>query len=202
MNDPQPRRASMADAFKGTGAGDAAGLSGILPKRRQAKAATAPTQARAVAATEVEAVTHQAEPSPEPSKKGTSPARKRTDPAKNVVGNVPVYIDAEVLASVRVARRDGLAAGQPERAYDELLVDALSRITLEAIRAELNGTATNAGGLLQGRQRRQRGAGGVQVQLRMNKTQEEQLGDLAEQVGAPSRSAFVNTVYRLAYFKQ
>lgn len=201
MNAPEIKRSSLADAFKGAGSEDAAELTGLLaprkpsPPRQSATPAPASPDAtestpNAPAAEPVAAVT--------PATREAAPA----DPAKNKVDNVPAYINPVVLAAVRVARREGIAAGEPDKTYDELLVDALERVPLEEIRAIFAPEDAEAGGLLQRRKRRSRGAGGTQIQLRITGAQEDELTELAASVGAPSRSAFVNEVYRLAYLKE
>lgn len=201
MNAPEIKRSSLADAFKGAGSEDAAELTGLLAPRKPSPPREAATQApaspdasestpKAPAAEPVVAVT--------PAPRETAPS----DPAKNKVDNVAAYINPIVLAAVRVARREGIAAGEPDKTYDELLVDALERVPLEEIRANFAPEDAEAGGLLQRRKRRSRGAGGTQIQLRMTGAQEDELTELAASVGAPSRSAFVNEVYRLAYVKE
>ncbi|EYT57128.1 hypothetical protein [Microbacterium sp. UCD-TDU] len=194
MNAPEIKRSSLADAFKGAGSEDAAELTGLLAPRKPSpprEAATSqPARADAPAAEPVAAV--------RPAPREAAPA----DPAKNKVDNVPAYINPVVLAAVRVARREGIAAGEPDKTYDELLVDALERVPLEEIRAIFAPEDAEAGGLLQRRKRRSRGAGGTQIQLRITGAQEDELTELAASVGAPSRSAFVNEVYRLAYLKE
>lgn len=201
MNAPEIKRSSLADAFKGAGSEDAAELTGLLAPRKPSPPREASTPApatpdrsestpKAPAAEPVAAVT--------PATREAAPA----DPAKSKVDNVPAYINPVVLAAVRVARREGIAAGEPDKTYDELLVDALERVPLEEIRAIFAPEDAEAGGLLQRRKRRSRGAGGTQIQLRITGAQEDELTELAASVGAPSRSAFVNEVYRLAFLKE
>lgn len=203
MTTPEIKRSSLADAFKGAGAEDAADLAGLLPRRKSTTQAgkpvpahTTPPTTAALAPVERPAAAPIAAAEPVKSVSSTS------DAAKKKVDNVPAYVDAIVLAAVRAARREGVPAGEPEKTYDELLVDALEVVPLERIRAIFTPDEENAeGGLMQRRQRRTRGGGGTQIQLRMSKAQEEELAGLTESVGAPSRSAFVTAVYRLAYLK-
>ncbi|TCJ21805.1 hypothetical protein E0W80_15815 [Microbacterium sp. PI-1] len=201
MNAPEIKRSSLADAFKGAGSEDAAELTGLLAPRKPSPPREAATPAPASPdATESTPNAPEAEAAaavtPEP--REAAPA----DPVKNKVDNVPAYINPVVLAAVRVARREGIAAGEPDKTYDELLVDALERVPLEEIRAIFAPEDAEAGGLLQRRKRRSRGTGGTQIQLRITGAQEDELTELAASVGAPSRSAFVNEVYRMAYLKE
>lgn len=201
MNAPEIKRSSLADAFKGAGREDAAELIGLLAPRKPSPPRQSATAAPAIPdASESTQKDPEAEPvaAVTPVHRETAPS----DPAMNKVDNVPAYITPVVLAAVRVARREGIAAGEPDKTYDELLVDALERVPLEEIRASFAPEDAEAGGLLQRRTRRSRGAGGTQIQLRMTGAQEDELAELATSVGAPSRSAFVNEVYRLAYLKE
>jgi hypothetical protein len=203
MTAPEIKRTSLADAFKGAGTEDAAELTGLLPRRKSAtpgeKPATARPSTTALAASEPAVAPEPAAPPAPTAEKISTPSSTAT---KNKVDNVAAYIDPEVLVAVRVARREGVPAGDPEKTYDELLVDALELVPLDRVREIFAPEAENAeGGLLQRRKRRTRGGGGTQIQLRMSKAQEEELGALTESVGAPSRSAFVTAVFRLAYLK-
>lgn len=203
MNAPEIKRSSLADAFKGAGSEDAAELTGLLaprkPSPRPEAATSAPVSPEAAeSAPQAPPAAPAAHVAPAP--RGATTAQ--ADAVKNKVDNVPAYINPVVLAAVRVARREGIAAGEPDKTYDELLVDALERVPLEQIRAIFAPEDAEAGGLLQRRKRRSRGAGGTQIQLRITGAQEDELTELAASVGAPSRSAFVNEVYRLAYVKE
>jgi hypothetical protein len=56
----------------------------------------------------------------------------------------------------------------------------------------------DSGSLLPARVRRPRGTGGVQLNFRLDGAQRAQLERLAADVGAPSRSALVDTALRLS----
>lgn len=195
MTAPEIRRTSLADAFKGSGSDDAAELTGILARRRPAQPAS-PTPA-----VEKETATPTVPSAPTARARKTSiPLKKPATEAQTAIRNVPAYIDPDVLTAVRIARRSGIPAEAPDKTYDELLVEALERVTVDQIRNELSpGLSATDAGPLQRRQRRARGRGGVQIQLRMNAAQESDLANLTSDVGAASRSAFVNAAFRLAF---
>lgn len=192
MSDPQIERASLADAFKGSGSGRAASLGGLLPKTNRPETARPADAPR---------VTEPAAPRPKASPKPTTEraaAPRRAAPQHEGVQNVAVYLEPEILAAVRAAKTRNATAGKPESTYDELLVDALDHIPAEQLRAAFAGTpAEHTGGPLQRRVRRARGSGGIQIQLRLDGTQRRALDELAADAGAPSRSALVATAYRL-----
>jgi hypothetical protein len=207
MNAPEIKRISLADAFKGAGTEDAAELTGLLPRRKPATQVEQPPAARPTTekpefapATPAPGVTAPSAPVTPPETTAVKNPTPSMDATKDKVDNVAAYIDPVVLSAVRAARREGVPAGDPEKTYDELLVDALELVPLEKLRQVFTPEDENAeGGLMQRRKRRTRGGGGTQIQLRMNKAQEDELTALTESVGAPSRSAFVTAVYRLAY---
>lgn len=207
MNAPEITRSNLADAFKGAGAEDAADLTGLLAPRKPVTRTEKNTPPPAPPVAKGSTGQDSAAPTPEPmAPVKAAPKRAVTpsgDATRNKVDNVAAYIDPEVLAAVRAARREGVPAGDPEKTYDELLVDALERVSLDQIRGIFAPEDENSeGGLLQRRKRRTRGGGGTQIQLRMSKIQEEELIALTESVSAPSRSAFVTAVYRLAFLKE
>lgn len=205
MNAPEIKRTSLADAFKGAGTEDAAELTGLLAPRRPAATGEKPAAPRPATKkpkfTEPAPVAPERNVVPAPAVVKTAPAAN--DATKNKVNNVPAYVDPVVLRAVRAARREGVPAGDPEKTYDELLVDALESVSFDRIRAVFSPEDENAeGGLLQRRKRRTRGEGGTQIQLRMTKGQEEELAALTASAGAPSRSAFVTAAFRLAYLPE
>ncbi|SDZ55548.1 hypothetical protein [Herbiconiux ginsengi] len=187
MSEPQIDRPSLADAFKGSGSGRAASLGGLLPKttRPTGMVATGPAAARQKPTT----------PKP-PNERPATPRRAAAQ--HEGVQNVAVYLEPDILTLVRAAKTRTAAAGEPDKTYDELLVDALDHIPAEQLRAAFAGTpAERSGGPLQRRTRRPRGSGGIQIQLRLDGDQRRALDELTADAGAPSRSALVATAYRL-----
>lgn len=210
MTEAEIERGSLADAFKGSGGERTAGLADILassPARSGAprKPAAKPSPARAPERAPVAFVEA---PEPAAAAPGTSvapaPAAAVSAPGKdpNKVENVATYIEPAVLDVVKTMKRKMAPAGQPDLTYDELLLDAIDELGVDRIREEFNPTAAGGDGLIARRQRRVRGTGGVQIQLRLSVAQQEQLEALRVEVGAASRSAFCTTVYRLAYVKK
>lgn len=190
MSEPQVDRPSLADAFKGSGSGRAASLGGLLPKSRPAEPRPGDT------AVAVEPVAPRQKPTPKPAAERT-PAPRRVPAQHEGVQNVAVYLEPDILALVRAAKTR-TAAGEPDKTYDELLVDALDHIPTERLAAAFTGTPTApSGGPLQRRARRVRGSGGIQIQLRLDGDQRRALDELTADAGAPSRSALVATAYRL-----
>ncbi|MBW8764539.1 MAG: hypothetical protein JF592_18495 [Microbacterium sp.] len=210
MTEQEIERGSLADAFKGSAGPRTAGLGDILGHStgRSATAKTAPAKASPAKAPERAPVAFSEAQEPAAAAPGTSvapgPAAAVSAPLAdpNKVENVPAYIEPDVLAAVRVAKRKGVPAGQPETTYDELLLDAIDDLGADRIREAFNPTAAEGAGLVSRRPRRARGTGGVQIQLRLSKGQQAQLQLLMDDVGAPSRSAFVSMVFRLAYVDQ
>lgn len=194
MSEPQIDRPSLADAFKGSGSGRAASLGGLLPKNTRP---AEPTPADTAVA--VEPATPRQKPITKPTAERT-PAPRRVPAQHQGVQNVAVYLEPDILALVRAAKSRTTAAGEPEKTYDELLVDALDHISIEQLRAVFTGTPTApSGGPLQRRTRRARGSGGIQIQLRLDGDQRRALDELAAAADAPSRSALVATAYRLHF---
>lgn len=205
MDEQEIERGSLSDVFKGSGGQRTAGLGDILghstqrtaaPKATPARATAKPPKRAPVAFSEAQDPAAGTSGAPEPSAPVTAPL---VDAHK--VENVPAYIEPDVLAAVRVAKRKGAPAGQPDLTYDELLLDAIDDLGADRIREAFNPTAAEGAGLVSRRPRRARGTGGVQIQLRLSKGQQAQLQLLMGDVGAPSRSAFVSMVFRLAYVK-
>jgi len=192
VSEPQIDRPSLADAFKGSGSGRAASLGGLLPKTtRPAEPSPADT------AVAVEPAAPRQKPTPKPAGERTPGPRYVPAPHEGVQ-NVAVYLEPDILALVRAAKTRTAAVGEPDKTYDELLVDALDHISIEQLRAAFTGTPTaRSGGPLQRRTRRARGSGGIQIQLRLDGDQRRALDELNADAGAPSRSALVATAYRL-----
>ncbi len=192
MSEPQIERPNLADAFKGSGSGRAASLGGLLPKNtRPADPATADT------AVAVEPAAPRQKPTPKPATE--RPMAVRRAAAQHAgVQNVAVYLEPDILALVRAAKTRTTTAGEPDKTYDELLVDALDHIPTEQLRAEFASAPTeHSAGPLQRRARRARGSGGIQIQLRLDGDQRRALDELTADAGAPSRSALVAAAYRL-----
>lgn len=194
MSEPRINRPSLADAFKGSGSGRAASLGGLLPKTTSPAKPNPPDTSMAI-----EPAAPRQKSTPKPSAERTS-APRRIPTQHEGVQNVAVYLEPDILAVVRAAKSNTAAAGDPDRTYDELLVDALDHIPTEQLVEAFAGTptATN-GGPLQRRARRARGSGGIQIQLRLDGNQRRALDELTADVGAPSRSALVAAAYRLHF---
>lgn len=148
----------------------------------------------------------QAPPEATTPKPAQAPAPK-TQPAAQADAKSPddaivpvgVYLEPEVLAVVKAERRRGRGAGEPDRKYHELLVEALGKVTLNDLTAAFSAPAQPVNSLLQPRPRRQRGVAGIQIQPQLSRQQTATLDQLVEQVGAPSRSALIAAAFRLAY---
>lgn len=184
MSTPRLERRNLAAAFKPATPDRAAGLGGILPR----PAPPAPSS-----------------PSDEVARTADRPAPQRISGTTrtrgasiDIVINVPVYLEPDLLALVREAKRRGIGSGEREHTYDELLVNALDTIDMSQLAAKFAAIDAGPGrGPLQPRIRRQRGTAGIQVQLRLNRTQRDSLDALVTEVGAPSRSALAAAAYRL-----
>lgn len=183
-------RPTLGGAFSGSPAPDrGAGLGDLLPppkkpaeKKPDAESANKPTKTAA----------------PNPRK---TPVRNVADAAEgDAVSNVGVYLEPEVLDAVKKQRRAGRAPGETDRQYDEILVDALGRVSLEELSAKFRiPLESDTNSLLPPRKRRPQGISGVQIQPRLSRSQKETLDDLIQQTGAPSRSALISAAFRLAY---
>ena len=118
------------------------------------------------------------------------------------MSNVVAYLEREVYAAVRIARRAGLPASEPDKSYDQVLVEALGEVTVEELTAHFRPVIPSPGGsLLPTRQRRARGSGAAQLNFRLTTVQKNHLAELATRVGAPSRSSLVDAALRLALLK-
>lgn len=193
-------RPSLADAFKGGGVPDrSAGLSDLLAPPRPTVAVAIPVAQTAPTPTPTAPIADAPEP-----RRRTSPAPgKVSSLAETVdVGNVGVYIEPEVLEVLRRARRIGVAPGDAEKTYDELLVEALAKVSINDLRAHFTPNDPATTSLLPRRRRRLRGTAGIQVQLRLDPHQLAVIDSLKTQAGAPSRSAFVAASYRLSLLER
>lgn len=193
MSEPQIDRPSLADAFKGSGGGRAASLGGLLPK------GTPPADVDAAPSTPPSAAPApktRATPTKPTAERAAAPQRRPQD--HEGVQNVAVYLEPDILALVRAAKSRTAAVGEPDKTYDELLVDALDHIPTEQLRAQFAADApARNDGPLQRRTRRPRGSGGIQIQLRLDGSQRRALDQLTADADAPSRSALVAAAYRL-----
>lgn len=207
---PKIVQPKLASAFSGGAPDRAAGLSGLLPKRTgdtpsvNAETAAKPKApakpARPVDKPKVQPVeepTAEVASPPRVSKQDTP--RSRRSSTSGAVKEVGTYLDPDVVMQLRTARREGVQPGEPDRTYDELLVDALAKVSTEKISAAFETDLSSDDGGMPRRIRRAKGTGTNLIQHRLSTEQREYLDRLAEKTGAPSRSALVNTVYRIAY---
>jgi hypothetical protein len=184
-------RPKLGAAFGGGGSERASGLSGLLAPRPVGQPSSPePDKVK----TTIDA------PSAVKGRRETSRAPKAT--SEDQVSNVVAYLEREVYAAVRVARRAGVADSEPDKSYDQLLVEALGVVTVEELVDHFRPVIPNPGdSLLPMRQRRIRGSGAAQLNFRLTTAQKNHLADLAARVGAPSRSALVDAALRLALLK-
>lgn len=212
MTEPEIERGTLADAFKGAAGQRTAGLGGILgaaPRRPAVPNESAPVTAPATTVEKKPAVAfvEPADAAAPPVAAQVAQVPAAAPVVASVLGDdpvesVPAYVEPDVLAAVRAAKRKGVPAGQADLTYDELLLDAIDELGSDRIREAFHPAAVEGAGVVSRRVRRVRGTGGQQIQLRLSRTQQQQLAVLIEVVGAPSRSAFVSTVFRLAYVKR
>lgn len=191
------QRPSLARAFAPAATPDhTAGLSGLLPPVTDRPE---PAQPDAAPRADKRPVTTEAT-SPQISEIKPLRTVRRASQDEGGVVNVGVYLEADVLDATRRAKRARTSDDQPDKTYDELLVDALAAVSEDDLRAYFRpAKAEDNDSLLQARRRRPRGSGGIQVQLRLEVGQRATLDQLADRVGAGSRSALVAAAYRLAY---
>lgn len=198
-NTPKVERPKLAGAFSGGGVPDrAAGLSGLLPPPPTAAPIPAVQSEPSPALPEEPAATTAEVLTPKPPRAAAPPVRSK--PAQPTatsadVANIGVYLEPDVLEAIRRAKRtDNL-----QKTYDELLVEAFEHVSEDQLRAHFHpDQAAGSSSLLPSRRRRPRGTAGIQVQVRLDGGQRDALAAVAARVGAPSRSALVAAVYRLA----
>ncbi|MDF1480356.1 hypothetical protein PYV02_14820 [Leifsonia sp. H3M29-4] len=198
-------RPNLSDAFKGAGSERATGLSGLLqPSTRPQGDAPAPEVTKIAPKTTERRRAEPAAPqrvSPSvdaPTSQRTVVRAQATTSAAGVnVRNTGVYIEGDLLELIRAEKlRQSTAGAAPN--YDDLLVTALDQVGRERLRdAFAVDNDQPKGELMPARRRRPRGTAGIQVQLRLDDAQRASLDALAQDVGAPSRSALVATAYRL-----
>jgi len=184
------KRPNLASAFKGVTPDRAEGLLGLLP----------PATPAAIPKTDAESMSANA-PSdrPEPPTSGRDGRRKPREAHHEYVGvvNVAAYIEPELLAVVRSAKRN-VPIGERERTYDELLVDALNNVESDRLASEFASPTPRLGASpMLPRVRRKRGTEGIQIQLRLDGAQRASLDAIVQDAGAPSRSALVAAALRL-----
>lgn len=207
---PKIVQPKLAGAFSGGAPDRAAALSGLLPKRTaDTTSANTETPAKTAAPTKPARASDKpkaqpvevppAEVSTAPPASSTGTPRPTRQVAPDAVIEVGMYLDPEIVQQLRTARRDGVKPGEPERTYDQLLVDALAKVDGAAIAAAFVTDSSSDSEGMPRRIRRPKGTGTALIQHRLSIAQRDYLDRLAEKTGAPSRSALVNTVYRLAY---
>lgn len=199
---PRIKRAGLGSQFKGTGIDRASGLGGLLPPAppKQSKQGAQPGDPSRKAAAPVVEEPKQSSPkqSPASSREATGSPRN-SKVAKTGLQNVTAYLEPDVFAAVRVARREGVAPNERDKTYDELLVEALDKIGANALREHFAPAEVPSGSLLQGRKRAGVRAATVQRQIRLDSGQIAALDALAMEVGAKDRTTLINGAYRLAY---
>jgi hypothetical protein len=188
-------RPKLGAAFSGGVPDRSSGLSELLAARpRQGSSPAEPT--KAPIETEV------APPAQTIKKDPSTRGAKAPAPEGDKVSNVVAYLEGEVYAAVRVARRAGVPPSEPDKSYDQLLVEALAIVTVEELLEHFRPVVPDAGdSLLVARQRRPRGSGAAQLNFRLTESQKANLVELGKRVGAPSRSALVDAALRLALVK-
>lgn len=179
-------RPKLAGAFSGGGVPDrSSGLSGLLPPSapRTQPEVSSPAES-----------TPQRSEQQQPRKLGKKVAREETA-ADMSTKNVGVYLEPELLDSLKRAKR----TAEVSKTYDDILFDALAKVGEEDLAAHFEPeVADYSSSLLPRRNRRPRGAAGIQVQLRLDADQRDVLDELTTRVGAPSRSALVAAAFQLA----
>lgn len=199
---PRIKRAGLGSQFKGAGTDRASGLSGLLPPARpersrpDEKPADRPREAAAPVVEEPK------QPSPKQSPAGVrdnSGSPRTSKAAKTGLQNVTAYLEPEVFAAVRIARRDGVDPNERDKTYDELLVEALNKVGADSLREHFAPAEVLSGSLLQGRKRAGIRAATVQRQIRLDSGQIAALDALAQEVGAKDRTSLINAAYRLAF---
>jgi len=181
-------RPKLGSAFSGGVSERASGLSGLL----------SPRPAQQPSSVETDNVQKALDP-PSPVKVRRESPRAPKVTTDDQVFNVVAYLERDVYAAVRVARRAGIAASEPDKSYDQLLVEALGLVTVGELTDHFRPELPDAGhSLLPARQRRTRGSGTAQLNFRLTSAQKNHLAELATRVGAPSRSSLVDAALRLA----
>lgn len=170
-------------AAEGTGRGKK--LAGLLPPRAASESAG-----------KVPEPTPQALPSSQPH----TPAPKSTSASETTDSGVKskgVYLPHDLLKVLKARTRGEMST------YTDMLIDAFDVITDEALIEKISPQAA-ATGMAGGMPRRRRTTdstkSGTQIQLRLDKAQEDWLTAKEKSVGAPSRSALVTMVYEM-YFE-
>lgn len=199
---PRIKRAGLGSQFKGAGIDRASGLGGLLPPARpkQSSPRKDPADQPRETAAFVDEEPKQASPKQSPaSVRETNGSPRTSKTAKTGLQNVTAYLEPEVFAAVRIARRDGVDPNERDKTYDELLVEALDKVGADSLRKHFAPAEVLAGTLLQGRKRASIRAATVQRQIRLDSDQIAALDALAIEVGAKDRTSLINGAYRLAF---
>lgn len=191
-------RPDLSQAFKGKGQPPdrAAGLVGLLsaaPAKEASVPPPASTQSDAAPANASPAVTVAREEAAGAIASTRPAARRSTAALQTAVTNVGVYLPPELRSRAQEAIRVRTIT------YADLLVESFDQVTDEQLRAEfapLQPAVT--GSPMPTRLRRRTGEAGIQVQLRLDADQKRWLDGRVAQLGAPSRSALVAAVLKLA----
>jgi hypothetical protein len=110
--------------------------------------------------------------------------------------NVGVYLEPELLATVKEAVHKARVT------YADLLLDAFEALDPERIVREFRpATVPTASGMPR-RAVRQRGSAGIQIQVRLDDDQVAWLDQKVIEFGAPSRSALASTAFKLHVTQQ
>lgn len=196
MSTPRP---DLSQAFKGKGQPPdrAAGLAGLLsptPAQETSTPPPAPPAAGDVPAEEVMTVSREKATAAV----GTTHAVARRSAAQlqTAVTNVGVYLPAEVRSRAQAEIRARAIT------YADLLVESFDQVTDDQLRHEFAPLQPAVTGTMPSRARRRRGQPGIQVQLRLDTEQRVWLDGRVAELGAPSRSALVATVFALALLGQ
>jgi hypothetical protein len=138
-----------------------------------------------------EALLSTADPKRQPGKKATVSKPKASQTVPGAPRNVGVYLEPELLATVKEAVHSARVT------YADLLLDAFEALDPESIVREFRpATVPTASGMPR-RAVRQRGAAGIQIQVRLDDDQVAWLDQKVIEFGAPSRSALVSTAFKL-----
>lgn len=193
MSTPRP---DLSQAFKGKGQPPdrAAGLAGLLSSAPAQETSTPPPAAVDVTAEEVVTVSREKATAAVGSTR--APARRSAAQLPTAVTNVGVYLPAEVRSRAQAEIRARAIT------YADLLVESFDQVTDDQLRHEFAPLQPAVTGTMPSRARRRRGQPGIQVQLRLDTEQRVWLDGRVAELGAPSRSALVATVFALALLGQ
>jgi hypothetical protein len=190
-------RPDLSQAFKGKGQPPdrAAGLAGLLSAAPAHETSVPPP-----ATASIDEPTADATPTVTLSREVAPAAVAKTRPAgrgqpaalQSAVTNVGVYLPVEVRSRAQEEIRARAIT------YADLLVESFDQVTDDQLRNEFAPLQPAVTGTMPSRARRRRGQPGIQVQLRLDTEQRAWLNERVAELGAPSRSALVATVFALA----